>query len=64
MKKENVKAKVEEFRTRFNETDASGTVDKAKAYIQENPGKALLISVGAGFLLGLLLRSDDDGDDE
>ena len=28
-----------------------------------NPGKALLISVGVGFVIGLLLRRDDSEED-
>lgn len=59
-----VKAKVRDIRDRISETDAAGSAEQVKRYVQENPGKALLISVGAGFLLGLLLRGDDDGDDD
>jgi ElaB/YqjD/DUF883 family membrane-anchored ribosome-binding protein len=29
-------------------------------YVRENPGKAVLIAAGTGFLLGLLLRRRDD----
>ena len=30
--------------------------DHAFAYVKENPGKAVLASLGAGFLIGLLFR--------
>jgi ElaB/YqjD/DUF883 family membrane-anchored ribosome-binding protein len=33
--------------------------DDARRYIRENPGTAVAIALGAGFLLGLLLRGDD-----
>jgi ElaB/YqjD/DUF883 family membrane-anchored ribosome-binding protein len=32
----------------------------ARKYIRENPGTAVAISVGIGFLFGFLLRGDDD----
>ncbi|HMF10542.1 MAG TPA: hypothetical protein VKJ00_15500 [Thermoanaerobaculia bacterium] len=34
--------------------------DDARRYIRENPGAAVAIALGAGFLLGLLLRGGDD----
>jgi ElaB/YqjD/DUF883 family membrane-anchored ribosome-binding protein len=30
--------------------------DHAVAYVKENPGKAVLAGLGAGFLIGLLFR--------
>ena len=30
--------------------------DQAMAYVKENPGKAVLAGLGAGFLIGLLFR--------
>jgi ElaB/YqjD/DUF883 family membrane-anchored ribosome-binding protein len=33
--------------------------DDVRAYVRECPGTALGISLGAGFLLGYLLRGDD-----
>jgi len=33
--------------------------DDVRAYVRECPGTALAISLGAGFLLGYLLRGDD-----
>ncbi len=31
--------------------------DHAAAYVKENPGKAVLAGLGAGFVIGLLFRS-------
>ena len=42
------------------EADMGAMLEQVRAYVRENPGKALLMSVGAGFLLGLLLRRGDD----
>ena len=47
-------------RGRVEEVDYAALTDQARAYVRSNPGKALLISVGVGFLLGLLLRRDED----
>jgi ElaB/YqjD/DUF883 family membrane-anchored ribosome-binding protein len=33
--------------------------DDARGYVRNNPGTALAIALGAGFLLGYLLRGDD-----
>jgi ElaB/YqjD/DUF883 family membrane-anchored ribosome-binding protein len=34
--------------------------DDVRRYVKENPGTAVAISAGIGFLLGYLLRGDDD----
>jgi ElaB/YqjD/DUF883 family membrane-anchored ribosome-binding protein len=47
-----VKEKVEDV-------DFGAVADQVRSYVRSNPGKALLISVGVGFLIGLLLRRDD-----
>ena len=47
-------------RARAGEVDVEAVTEQVKTYVRSNPGKALLISVGAGFLLGLLLRRDED----
>jgi ElaB/YqjD/DUF883 family membrane-anchored ribosome-binding protein len=47
-----VKEKVEDV-------DFGAVADQVRSYVRSNPGKALLISVGVGFLIGLLLRRDE-----
>ena len=47
-------------RGRVEEVDYAALTDQARTYVRSNPGKALLISVGVGFLLGLLLRRDEE----
>ena len=51
-----VKEKVEDV-------DFGAVADQVRSYVRSNPGKALLISVGVGFLIGLLLRRDDDDEE-
>lgn len=51
----NVKEKV-------SEADLGAMFEQARMYVQQNPGKALVASVAAGFLVGLLLRRTDDED--
>jgi len=34
--------------------------DDVRGYVKENPGTALALSAAAGFVLGFLLRGDDD----
>jgi len=50
------------MRERVEDVDFGAITDHVRAYVRSNPGKALLISVGVGFLIGLLLRRDDDED--
>ncbi len=33
--------------------------DDARRYVRDNPGTALAIALGAGFILGFLIRGDD-----
>jgi ElaB/YqjD/DUF883 family membrane-anchored ribosome-binding protein len=47
-------------RERFEDVDFGAVTDQVRTYVRSNPGKALLISVGVGFLIGLLLRRDDE----
>ena len=49
-------------REKMEDVDFGAVADQVRNYVRSNPGKALLISVGAGFLIGLLLRSGDDED--
>lgn len=47
-------------RERVEDVDFGAITDQVRTYVRSNPGKALLISVGVGFLIGLLLRRDDE----
>lgn len=47
-------------RERVEDVDFGAVTDQVRTYVRSNPGKALLISVGIGFLVGLLLRRDDE----
>ena len=57
-----VGSKYSRVREKAQEIDVPEFVDQVRAYVRSNPGKALLISVAAGFLVGLLLRRRDDDD--
>jgi ElaB/YqjD/DUF883 family membrane-anchored ribosome-binding protein len=45
---------------KIEDVDFGAITDQVRSYVRSNPGKALLISVGVGFLVGLLLRRGDD----
>ena len=47
---------------KIDDVDFGAITDQVRSYVRSNPGKALLISVGVGFLVGLLLRRDDNDD--
>ena len=47
------------FTPGFNVANVGAVADQVRSYVRSNPGKALLISVGVGFLIGLLLRRDE-----
>ena len=49
-------------REKLEDVDFGAITDQVRSYVRSNPGKALLISVGVGFLIGLLLRRDDSED--
>ncbi len=49
-------------REKVEDVDFGAITDQVRSYVRSNPGKALLISVGVGFLAGLLLRRGDDDD--
>ena len=42
------------------ENDYGYVWDDVRGYVRENPGTALAISAAVGFVLGFLLRGDDD----
>ena len=48
------------MREKIEDVDFGAITDQVRTYVRSNPGKALLISVGVGFLIGLLLRRDDE----
>lgn len=50
----------QKVRERVEEVDFAAISDQVRTYVRSNPGKALLISVGVGFLVGLLLRRDEE----
>lgn len=43
-------------REKVEDLDFGAITDQARAYVRSNPGKALLISVAVGFVVGMLLR--------
>ena len=47
-------------REKMEDVDFGAITDQVRSYVRSNPGKALLISVGVGFLIGLLLRRDEE----
>jgi ElaB/YqjD/DUF883 family membrane-anchored ribosome-binding protein len=58
-----VKNQYNRMRERVDDVDFGAVADQVRSYVRSNPGKALLISVGAGFLIGLLLRRGGDDED-
>ncbi len=55
-----VKNKYTAVREKVDEVDFAEMTGKVKNYVRSNPGKAMLISVGVGFVIGLLLRRNSD----
>jgi len=55
-----VRDRYNSIRERVEDVDFGAITDQVRSYVRSNPGKALLISVGVGFLIGLLLRRDDE----
>lgn len=51
-------------RERVDDVDFGEFTDQVRTYVRSNPGKALLISVGIGFVFGLLLRRNDDEEED
>ena len=49
-------------REKVEDVDFDAITDQVRSYVRSNPGKALLISVGVGFVVGLMLRRDDSED--
>ena len=61
--KDYVGTKYNEVRERVEDVDFGAITDQVRTYVRSNPGKALLISIGVGFVIGLLLRGGDDEED-
>lgn len=58
---ETVKEKYSTVRSKVEEIDFNDLTEQVRGYVRSNPGKALLISIGVGFVIGMLLkRSDKD----
>jgi hypothetical protein len=55
-----VKNQYNRVREKVEDVDFDAITDQVRGYVRSNPGKALLISVGVGFLVGLLLRHNDN----
>jgi ElaB/YqjD/DUF883 family membrane-anchored ribosome-binding protein len=58
-----VKGQDNRVRETVEDADFGAMMDQVRGYVRSNPGKALLISVGVGFLVGLLLRRSDEDED-
>jgi len=54
-----VRGQYNRVREKVEDVDFGAITDQVRSYVRSNPGKALLISVGVGFLVGLLLRRND-----
>ena len=57
-----VKDQYNRVREKVEDVDVGEITDQVRGYVRSNPGKALLISIGVGFLIGLLLRRSDSED--
>ncbi len=62
--KEYVGSKYNAVRERVEDADFGAMIDQVRGYVRSNPGKALLISVGVGFLVGLLLRRTESDEED
>ena len=52
------------MKERVDDVDFGEITDQVRSYVRSNPGKALLISVGVGFIVGLLLRRTEDEEED
>lgn len=55
-----MKTKYTAAKAKVEEIDLSDVGEKVRTFVRSNPGKALLFSIAAGFLLGLLVRGRSD----
>ena len=61
--KDYVGNKYNAMRERVEDVDFGAITDQVRNYVRSNPGKALLLSIGVGFVIGLLLRGGEDEED-
>ena len=54
--------KVADIKQRVDGIEVDDVVEQMRDYVRSNPGKALLISIGVGFVIGLLMRNTGDDD--
>lgn len=59
---DSMKNQYNRMKEKVDDVDFGAVADQVRTYVRSNPGKALLVSVGVGFVVGLLLRSGDDDD--
>lgn len=57
---EKAKTQYGEVRDKVKDIELEESIESARNWVRENPGTAVLLSVGVGFLIGLILRRDDD----
>jgi ElaB/YqjD/DUF883 family membrane-anchored ribosome-binding protein len=55
-----VRDQYNKVKEKVEDVDFGAVTDQVRSYVRSNPGKALLISVGVGFVIGMLLRRDED----
>lgn len=59
-----VGSKYNAMRERVEDVDFGAITDQVRNYVRSNPGKALLLSIGVGFVIGLLLRGGEDEEED
>jgi len=55
--------KASEVKSKVDQVEMDDVVDQVRDYVRSNPGKALLISIGVGFVIGLIMRGGEDEED-
>jgi len=57
------KEKAAEVKSKVDQVEMDDVVGQMRDYVRSNPGKALLISIGVGFVIGLIMRGGEDEED-
>ena len=52
------------MRERVEDVDFGAITDQVRSYVRSNPGKAVLLSIGVGFVIGLLLRGGEEDEED